>query len=185
LPRLRGKASSDSSPATRRVKEDDFGPTSLFSREPIDFDLITQLTHMSAVATSGIARDKLFEGTADLDYSTSKYFRRVHRVAQRLNNDYSQACEIVGDQAKVDSVQNLLLHFATALSAGESEARFLSAQVAGVQIICVYVPNGQVVGSDKYVYKLSWLEQLQRYLEQHCDPEGQGRRFRAVLAVLT
>jgi len=52
----------------------------------------------------------------------------------------------------------------------ESEARFLSAQVAGVQIICVYVPNGQVVGSDKYVYKLSWLEQLQRYLEQHCDP---------------
>jgi archaeal flagellar protein FlaJ len=125
LPRLRGKASSDSSTATRKVKEDDFGPTSLFSREPIDFDLITQLTHMSAVATSGIARDKLFEGTAELDYSTSKYFRRVHRVAQRLNYDYSQACEIVGEQAKVDSVQNLLLHFATALSAGESEADFL------------------------------------------------------------
>jgi flagellar protein FlaJ len=80
---------------------------------------------MSAVATSGIARDKLFEGTAELDYSTSKYFRRVHRVAQRLNYDYSQACEIVGEQAKVESVQNLLLHFATALSAGEAEAEFL------------------------------------------------------------
>lgn len=126
MPRLRGKGSSDpAAPARKVIKEDDFGPRSLFGREPIDFDLITQLTHMSAVATSGISRDKLFEGTAELDYSTSKYFRRVHRVAQRLNYDYSQACEIVGEQAKVDSVQNLLLHFATALSAGESEAEFL------------------------------------------------------------
>jgi len=80
---------------------------------------------MSAVATSGIARDKLFEGTAALDYSTSKYFRRVHRVAQRLNYDYSKACEVVADAARVESVQNLLLHFATALSAGEPEAEFL------------------------------------------------------------
>jgi len=126
LPRLRGKESSDPAASTRKiVKEDDFGPPSLFNREPIDFDLITQLTHMSAVATSGIARDKLFEGTAELDYSTSKYFRRVHRVAQRLNYDYSQACEVVGDAARDESVQNLLLHFATALSAGESEAEFL------------------------------------------------------------
>jgi archaeal flagellar protein FlaJ len=123
--RLSGKGSSDPASAASKVKEDDFGPQSLFSREPTDFDLITQLTHMSAVATSGIARDKLFEGTAELDYSTSKYFRRVHRVAQRLNYDYSQACEIVGEQAKEDSVQNLLLHFSTALSAGEPEADFL------------------------------------------------------------
>ncbi len=124
--RLRGKESSD--PASARKVNDDFGPQSLFSREPTDFDLVTQLTHMSAIATSGIARDQLFESTAELDYSTSKYFRRVHRVAQRLNYDYSQACEVVGDQAKVDSVQNLLLHFATALSAGESEADFLQCE---------------------------------------------------------
>jgi archaeal flagellar protein FlaJ len=127
FPRLKGRGSSDSTraPGSKIIKEDDFGPASLFGREPTDFDLITQLTHMSAVATSGIARDKLFEGTAELDYSTSKYFRRVHRVAQRLNYDYSQACEIVGDQARDESVQNLLLHFSTALSAGESEADFL------------------------------------------------------------
>lgn len=125
--RLSGKASSEATtrrPA-KRVKEDTFGPTSLFSREPLDFDLITQLTHMSAVATSGISRDRLFDGTASLDYSTSKYFRRVHRVAQRLNYDYSQACEVVGGQVKNESIQTLLLHFATALSAGETEEDFL------------------------------------------------------------
>jgi exodeoxyribonuclease-3 len=54
--------------------------------------------------------------------------------------------------------------------AEEPEARFLSAKIAGIRIICVYVPNGQVVGNEKYTYKLAWLAQLQRYLGQHCDP---------------
>ena len=34
----------------------------------------------------------------------------------------------------------------------EPEARFLSAKIAGIRIVCVYVPNGQVVGSEKYAY---------------------------------
>ena len=53
----------------------------------------------------------------------------------------------------------------------EPEARFLSARFADLRIICVYVPNGQVVGSDKYTYKLAWLGRLQRYLERRCDPD--------------
>jgi flagellar protein FlaJ len=123
LARLGGKASSSEDAALQ--PSEGFGPKSLFAREPEDFDLVSQLTHMSAVATSGIARDKLFEGTAELEYSTSKYFRRVHRVAQRLNYDYSKACEVVAEQVQLESVQNLLLHFATALSAGEAEIDFL------------------------------------------------------------
>lgn len=130
--RLTGKASSSPEEARLRkeAKEDPFAGVSAFSREPTEFDMITQLTHMSAVATSGLARDKLFEGTAELDYSTSKYFRRVHRVARRLNYDYSKACEVVAEQVKRDSVQNLLLHFATALSSGESETEFLERETA-------------------------------------------------------
>lgn len=53
----------------------------------------------------------------------------------------------------------------------QPEARFLSARIAGVHVICVYVPNGQTVGSDKYRYKLAWLGQLQRHLDRHCDPD--------------
>ena len=52
----------------------------------------------------------------------------------------------------------------------EPEARFLSARISGVRVICVYVPNGQVVGSDKFNYKLAWLSRLRRYLDRHCDP---------------
>ncbi len=118
--RRSGKASSS------QTREESRTAFSLFSREPLDFDLVTQLTHMSAVATAGISRDKLFEGTARLDYCTSRYFHRVHLVAQKLNYDYSRACEMVADKTRPESVQNLLLHFATALSAGEPEEQFLT-----------------------------------------------------------
>jgi exodeoxyribonuclease-3 len=52
----------------------------------------------------------------------------------------------------------------------EPEARFLSVRVSGVRVVCVYVPNGQVVGSDKFSYKLAWLSRLRRYLDRYCDP---------------
>ncbi len=97
----------------------------LMSRDSIDYDLLSQLTHMSAVSTSGMARIDLFGGTAGLSYSTAKFFRRVHLVAQRLNYDYSRACEVVADRVKEDSVRNLLLHFSTSLSSGETEEHFL------------------------------------------------------------
>jgi exodeoxyribonuclease III len=54
----------------------------------------------------------------------------------------------------------------------EREARFLSAIISGTQVVCVYVPNGQVVGSEKFAYKLAWFGRLRRYLERHCDPTG-------------
>jgi exodeoxyribonuclease-3 len=36
--------------------------------------------------------------------------------------------------------------------------------VAGVRIVCVYVPNGESVESPKYRYKLDWLRGLQGWL---------------------
>jgi exodeoxyribonuclease III len=52
----------------------------------------------------------------------------------------------------------------------ESAARFLSANIEGVQVVCVYVPNGRAVGSNQFIYKLAWLGRLRRYLDRYCDP---------------
>ena len=52
----------------------------------------------------------------------------------------------------------------------DAQARVVAATVRGVRVISVYVPNGQAVGTDKYAYKLAWLERLRRYLERCCDP---------------
>lgn len=42
----------------------------------------------------------------------------------------------------------------------DDQARVIAATVNGVRILDLYVPNGQEVGSDKYAYKLRWLEHL-------------------------
>ena len=48
----------------------------------------------------------------------------------------------------------------------DPQKRIIAATVAGVRIICAYIPNGSEVGSDKYAYKLRWLEALQGWLKE-------------------
>lgn len=50
--------------------------------------------------------------------------------------------------------------------ADDSQARFLSARVGEIQVLSAYVPNGQVVGSPQYAYKLDWLRRLRAFLEK-------------------
>ncbi len=46
----------------------------------------------------------------------------------------------------------------------DPQRRILVSTVDGVRVIGVYVPNGSEVGSDKYAYKLDWLEKLRDYV---------------------
>jgi exodeoxyribonuclease-3 len=48
----------------------------------------------------------------------------------------------------------------------DPHARLVEASVAGIRIVCVYVPNGGELQSDKWQYKLSWLERLLDHLER-------------------
>jgi len=47
---------------------------------------------------------------------------------------------------------------------GDPQRRVIAASCGGVRLLNVYVPNGQTVDSEKYVYKLAWLERLTEYL---------------------
>ena len=46
----------------------------------------------------------------------------------------------------------------------DDHRRVIAATVSGVRVVCVYCPNGQAVGSEKYAYKLRWFEALKEYL---------------------
>ena len=54
---------------------------------------------------------------------------------------------------------------------GDDEKRFIAARIEGMQVINVYVPNGQAVGSPKFQYKLDWLNCLQTFLQATYTPE--------------
>jgi exodeoxyribonuclease-3 len=51
----------------------------------------------------------------------------------------------------------------------DPQARYIAARIDGVWVVSVYVPNGQVVGSEKWGYKLAWLRQLRAQLERRFD----------------
>ena len=46
----------------------------------------------------------------------------------------------------------------------DTQQRLIAATTQGIRVVCVYIPNGQALGSEKYSYKLSWLTALQTYL---------------------
>lgn len=51
----------------------------------------------------------------------------------------------------------------------DEHKRVLAATVKDVRVVCVYCPNGQAVGSDKYEYKLRWFAALKGYLAAELD----------------
>jgi exodeoxyribonuclease-3 len=52
------------------------------------------------------------------------------------------------------------------------QKRVISAQIAGLRVLNLYVPNGSSLRSDKYAYKLEWLACLKRYLDVQ-EAEGE------------
>ena len=48
----------------------------------------------------------------------------------------------------------------------DEQKRLIAATIQGVRVVCIYVPNGQSVDSDKYQYKLAWLAALQAWLQE-------------------
>jgi len=49
----------------------------------------------------------------------------------------------------------------------DAQARLIAATIEGVRVASVYVPNGEAVGSDKYDFKLRWMERLRTWAATH------------------
>ena len=51
-----------------------------------------------------------------------------------------------------------------------AQSRLITSTVEGIQIVNVYIPNGQAVGSEKYEMKLGWMSRLREFFDQNYDP---------------
>lgn len=58
----------------------------------------------------------------------------------------------------IDNVQFNLPNFE------DEQKRIVAATIAGIRVICAYVVNGQALDSDKYQYKLNWLNALHHWV---------------------
>ena len=50
-----------------------------------------------------------------------------------------------------------------------AEARMMAATCDGVRVVCVYAPNGRVVGSEFYEAKLAWYDRLAQWFTEAAD----------------
>ncbi len=55
----------------------------------------------------------------------------------------------------------------------DPQKRVLAATIGGVRVVCLYVPNGQSVDSDKYQYKLAWLQATTAWLKAELSSHPQ------------
>jgi exodeoxyribonuclease-3 len=51
----------------------------------------------------------------------------------------------------------------------ESPKRMIAATVNGIRFVNTYIPNGTELWTDKFTFKLDWLQRLRRYLDDMCD----------------
>ena len=120
FPGLSQKESSNSGiPQPKKIKP---------NLDLLGFDLLFQLTHLSAIAAAGVNREKMFSVAAAIPVSTAHYFAEIDQIVTTMNYQYAEACRIVGEKAKEEDVEGFLLRFSSALNSGESEADFLAAE---------------------------------------------------------
>jgi exodeoxyribonuclease-3 len=77
-------------------------------------------------------------------------------------------CAVFG-QKTYNGVAILTRGAATEVATGipgfaDEQKRVIAATVGGARVICVYCPNGQAVGSEKYDYKLRWFAALREFI---------------------
>ncbi len=51
----------------------------------------------------------------------------------------------------------------------DPQRRILGATIAGVRVLDLYVVNGSEVGSDKYAYKLHWLDKVTAHIREQLE----------------
>jgi len=54
---------------------------------------------------------------------------------------------------------------------GDSPKRLIAATVKDIRIVNTYVPNGSALGSDKFTFKLDWLQRLRLMFDATCEEQ--------------
>lgn len=54
----------------------------------------------------------------------------------------------------------------------EAPKRLIAGTVEGIRIVNTYIPNGTELWTDKFTFKLDWLQRLRKFFDATCDKTG-------------
>ena len=98
----------------------------------------------------------------DKDFPVSAFEERGYHAIFKGQKSYNGVAII--SQPPLDDIHHNLY------SGEDKEARFISARIAGIPVINVYVPQGFAPGTEKFAHKLRWFNDLLAYIEKNYDP---------------
>lgn len=100
----------------------------------------------------------------DNDFPASAFEEMGYQVAYHGQKSYNGVATLSKRPLK-----NVRIGFGDGL--WPDDCRILSAEIDGVHVINTYVPNGTAVGTDKFDYKLRWLERFSAMLSERYGPK--------------
>lgn len=96
--------------------------------------------------------------TVDEDFPKSVFTEMGYHVCYSGQKTYNGVA-IISKQALTEVETNIPNY-------EDPQKRIITATVNDLRIINLYVPNGSNVDSDKYLYKLEWLKNITKYLQE-------------------
>src|SRR5580658_5977188 len=87
-----------------------------------------------------------------LEFTSAGY--EVHALGQKSYNGVAILSR--------HKIENVLEHLPEAGS--DTQSRYIEASVKGMRIASIYLPNGNPMGTEKYEYKLAWIDRLKRHV---------------------
>lgn len=95
--------------------------------------------------------------TEDINFPLSEFQQTGYQVVFSGQKTYNGVAII--SKLPLNDIQYGLPNFE------DVQKRLIAATVNNIRIVCVYIPNGESVDSEKYQYKLAWLAALQAWLQ--------------------
>ena len=127
------------------------------NKDLLHFDLLYQLAYMSALATAGMPRTTVIEEGAKLESTVAHYFDQAGQISRGMNYDFSEACRIVGERAKVSETRSLFFRLSSSAAAGESIGQFMDEEFTNQAASYVNLYDRQIESVRKWTDAYSSL----------------------------
>ena len=116
------------------------------------------------------------QGVKALEQSFNEILRRHEAWRTAFKVVDGEPIQEVQENLAMHNLQIARFYYDVKFSTGKgglkgAQSRLITSCVNGINIVNVYIPNGQAVGSEKFGFKLAWMQRLREFFDANYDPK--------------
>ena len=105
-------------------------------------------------------KDHIFYMAEDFQLCTYEKHHK-NKILLFLSSMRSHADRLKKSKFKIEEISRNLPYYDEIIE--DNQARFLHVKIKNINVICIYLPNGNPAPGEKYDYKISWMKRLINY----------------------